>query len=327
MGRLGDSQATLKPESKKIFHVESEIALLDFLKERFPGIKNKPLRQRLAHHGVLVNGKVEVNAKSVLKPGQTVELTRGAIRPLPLPKGMVILHEDEDLIVIRKPENLLTMASETEKRKTAYFNLTNHVRYMSGRGDARIFIVHRLDLAASGLLVFAKNEKTKIALQENWNDADKIYVAVVEGRPPQEKGRIQSILKESPTHRMFSVKRREPDDGDEGDDPDDEEGQEAITDYRVIKGTPKKTMIEVRLITGRKNQIRVHCSENGFPIVGDHKYGLTKHPSGRGKRGRSRIGRLALHAWKLAFTHPGTGKRMSFEDKIPRDFFRALNQG
>ncbi|MBL8995574.1 MAG: RluA family pseudouridine synthase [Spirochaetia bacterium] len=318
----------MKPEhKKKVFHVESETPLLDFLKERFPGIKNKPLRQRLAHHGVLVDGKVEVNAKCILKPGQTVELTRGAIRPLPLPKGMVILHEDEDLIVIRKPENLLTMASETEKRKTAYFNLTNHVRYMSGRGDARIFIVHRLDLAASGLLVFAKNEKTKFALQEHWSDADKIYVAVVEGHPPEEKGRIQSILKESPTHRMFSIKRAEPDDGDEGDDQDvDEEGQEAITDYRVIKGTPKKTMLEVRLITGRKNQIRVHCAENGFPIVGDHKYGLTKHKSGRGKRGRSRIGRLALHAWKLSFTHPGTGKRMSFEDKIPRDFFRALNQ-
>ncbi len=252
---LQHKKKPVKTERKKIFKTRHDVLLLDFLREIFPGSKTKPLRQYLENHAVLVDGKVEVNAKKPLLMGQTVEITRGAIRPLPLPRGMVIIFEDDDLVVIRKPENLLTMASETEKQKTAYFVLTNYIRYQSGRGDARIFIVHRLDLAASGLLVFAKNEKTKFALQENWHDAEKIYAAVVEGHPPEEKGRIKSYLRESPTHRMFSVRREEDEDGEAvGNDEDD---QEAITDYRVVKATKKKTLIEVRLITGRKNQIRV----------------------------------------------------------------------
>lgn len=210
-----------------------------------------------------------------------------------------ILYEDGDLLVINKPAGLLSIASDKEKERTAYYWMTDYVRH--GNPDARIFIVHRLDRDTSGVLMVAKNEQMKQALQERWNELVQVrgYTAVVEGRLPESKGRIHTWLKETKTMLMYSSDR-------------DGEGLEAITDYEVIGTDLEYSLVDIRLRTGRKNQIRVHMKEQGCPVAGDKKYGAKTNP----------FHRLGLHAGVLEVEHPFTGKTLSFRAEIPSLFFR-----
>jgi len=206
-----------------------------------------------------------------------------------------LLFEDQDLIVICKPAGLLTIATEKERQRTAYAMLTEHVRRFRA---ARIFIVHRLDREASGLIVFAKTPEAKVALQKQFEDhsAGRTYLAVTEGRIPRDEFTVESLLAENAAFRCYSTR-------------DPAKGKRAVTHIKVLKRSPQRTLVEVRLETGRKHQIRVHLADEGFPIVGDPAYG-NKH---------SPIRRMALHGASLIFRHPHTGKTMTFTVPLPTD--------
>lgn len=214
-----------------------------------------------------------------------------------LPKGLLILHEDEDMLVVEKPAGMLTMDTEKGTSRTVYFYLTDYVRKGNSRSRKRIFIVHRLDRDASGILVFAKNEPAKRALQDQWHDATKKYLAVVEGHLANPTGTFRSYLIENKALKVFST-------------PDTAKGKLAVTGYSLLRKTPRRSLLEIDLLTGRKHQIRVHLAEAGHPIVGDKKYGTDVH-------GRTR---LALHALSLRFRHPKTGEVVAFETKHPESF-------
>jgi 23S rRNA pseudouridine1911/1915/1917 synthase len=208
-----------------------------------------------------------------------------------------IVFEDDDIIVIDKPAGLLTMATETEREKTAYAVL--RTRANRKKPSERIFIVHRLDREASGLLVFAKTIEAKERLQEQFksHSAGRRYCAVVEGRVEDSDFPIRSYLAENAAYRVYSTRKKGA-------------GKLAITHVHVVRRNPKNTLLEIRLETGRKHQIRVHLAEKGHPILGDKVYGSRTNP----------IRRLALHGEHLSFTHPRTGKRLEFDSRHPKSF-------
>jgi len=208
-----------------------------------------------------------------------------------------VVYEDDAVIVVEKPAGLLTMATDTEKSRTVYALLREAANRK--RPAEKIFIVHRLDREASGLLVFAKTIEAKERLQDQFKDhsAGRKYVVVVEGRVSPEKFTIQSYLAENAAFRVYSTKKKAL-------------GKIAITHVRVIHPNPKASLIEVRLETGRKHQIRVHLAERGHPIVGDKIYGSGMNP----------LRRLALHGAELEFRHPVTGRLMHFEAPVPKSF-------
>lgn len=217
------------------------------------------------------------------------------------PNGLTILYEDQDIIVVDKINGLLTMGTDREREKTAYFLLTDYVRKGNPRSRNRIFIVHRLDRDTSGILVFAKSEQAKRFLQDNWKEFTKKYVAVVNGALSQKEGVITSYLVENKAYRMYSVKNNE-------------KGKFSQTGFKVLKENVKFSLIEIDLITGTKNQIRVHFSENGHPVVGDKVYGVSEKG----------IKRLALHSLSLTLIHPFTKKTMTFETEIPSYFHQLV---
>jgi 23S rRNA pseudouridine1911/1915/1917 synthase len=206
------------------------------------------------------------------------------------------VYEDAYLLVVEKKEGLLSVATERQKERTAQHILQDYVRRTHRQN--RVFVVHRLDRETSGLMMYAKDEQTQRTLRDNWHDivVDRRYVTVVQGEMEKDADTVQSWL----TDRTFYVSSSPTDDG----------GKEAITHYKTIKRANGYSLVELQLETGRKNQIRVHMSDLGHPVVGDSRYGSEIDP----------IGRLALHAFKLCFYHPVTGELMEFETPYPSNF-------
>lgn len=211
-----------------------------------------------------------------------------------LPKGLEIIHEDRDILVVNKPSGLLTIATESEKAKTAYASLTDYVKKGNFKSKNRIFIVHRLDRDTSGILVFAKTESVKLNLQDNWDTTTKKYVAVTHGKWEKQEGTISSYLTENKALQVYSTK-------------DQSIGKLSHTQYKVLKDTINYSLVEINLLTGRKNQIRVHFADEHHPIVGDLKYGDDK----------KKYLRLALHSLSIRFKHPYSGNEIFFETAIP----------
>ena len=277
--------------------------LLDALASLFPDSSKSTLRQMLATGRVHVNGEIEKYARCNLDPGDFIDVADKAIPP-ELPDGLTLLHEDDDVMVVLKAEGLLTVATarETETTAQAYLNA-----YLKKKGKDRIHVVHRLDRETSGVLVFAKRFEAREALKEQFaiHSTERVYIAIIEGILDPPVGTIASYLRERKDLRMESV----PD----GDHPD---AKYAVTHYETMRSDARYSELEITLETGRKNQIRTHLAEGGHPIIGDRFYGSAVNP----------IGRLALHAKFLAFTHPRSGKRLAFTAPVPRSFrelFRA----
>ncbi len=220
-----------------------------------------------------------------------------------LPKGLAILYEDKDILVVDKPAGLLTVATEREKSRTAHFVLTDYIRKGCGRSRKRLFVVHRLDRDTSGTLIFAKSEEAMLRLKAQWKQTEKKYLAVVHGRCEKSSGTITSYLAEDKDYTVYST-------------PDSTKGKLSQTAYTVLRETKGFSLLEVDLLTGRKNQIRVHLAGIGCPIVGDTKYGKY------GKEDESQS-RLALHARSISFKHPFSGKKLTFEADVPV-FFTTL---
>ncbi len=218
------------------------------------------------------------------------------------PKGLTILYEDNDIIVVVKIAGLLTMGTDKEKQKTAYYALTDYVKHGNAQSKNRVFIVHRLDRDTSGILIFAKNEDAKFYLQNNWRNFSKKYYAVACGKFVNKEGVITSYLAQNKAYKVYSVKNPKL-------------GKFSKTGYKVIKESNKYSLLEIKLFTGRKNQIRVHLSEQAHPVVGDKSYGIADR----------KIKRLALHSTSLSVTHPSTHKEMTFTTEIPKYFNTLLN--
>lgn len=282
----------------KQFTVLEEDTLLPFLLSHVKNLSRNSIKSLLSKKQVSVNGKVITKFDHALMPGQRVEIApvgTTSVKP-PFP----ILFEDDSLLVIDKPAGLLSIATEGEKVKTAYHQLTAYVK--SKDPKARIFVVHRLDRDTSGLLLFAKREEVKRSLQEQWDDIveRRGYVAVVEGKPPQQVGTIQSYLHENKEHIVYSG-------GMQG-------GKKAVTNYEILNTNPTYSLLQIYLDTGRKNQIRVHMKDLSCPVAGDKKYGARTNP----------LGRLALHASELRIRRPDTGETLSFKVPAPRTFQRLF---
>ena len=269
--------------------------LLDALAALYPDSTKTTLRQLLQSGRVRVNGETEKNARRELDPGEIVEVGQKSVQPA-LPPGLAILHEDDDVIVVVKSHGLLTVATERERETTAQAYLN---AYLKEKGGERIHVVHRIDRETSGALVFAKNFAAREALKEKFaaHDVERVYIAVIEGELDPPKGTIRSHLRERKDLRMESVEAH----------PD---AKLAVTHYRTIESNGAYSLLEIRLETGRKNQIRTHLAEAGHPVVGDRMYGSTVNP----------LGRLGLHAKVLGFDHPRTGKRLVFTVPVPKSF-------
>ncbi|MFT4551030.1 MAG: RluA family pseudouridine synthase [Verrucomicrobiales bacterium] len=231
------------------------------------------------------------------KPKRDVKKKRGH-----QPRGIKILHDDRDILVVDKTSGLLTMSNEKERDRTAYSFLNDYVRKGVEKSNKRVFIVHRLDRETSGVLVFAKHEEAKHFLQDNWGDFQKTYYAVVHGKMSKPEGVIESYLAESGVHRVYAT-------------PDSKKGKLSKTGYKVIQEKENFSLLEINLLTGRKHQIRVHLSDAGCPVVGDKKYGTFAAID----KGLS-IKRLYLHAASLTIAHPHTKVQMSFSTGIPAGF-------
>ena len=273
---------------KMEYTVETGGPLLPFLLEREKGSRNR-VKALLARGQVSVDGETVTRHDHPLSPGQRVAVSPRAVEAPPFP----VLYEDGRLLVIHKPAGLLSMASDRERLRTAYRMATDYVRQRDP--GARVFIVHRLDRDTSGVLLFAKDEETKRAYQDNWDALVRRrgYLAAVEGRPPREADTVRTLLRENAAHKVYSVRSG---------------GKEAVTRYRVLRAGPRYALVEVELDTGRKNQIRAHMSELGCPVAGDRAYGAATDP----------LGRLCLHAHELALSAPFTGEERVFRAEPPR---------
>ncbi|MBS3681032.1 RluA family pseudouridine synthase [Ornithinibacillus massiliensis] len=279
------------------FKVNEPSELLAFLLQKMEGRSRNSVKSILTRGQVKVDDHIETKHNYPLQPGQVVSVLKNkvAVKESTL-IGMKILFEDNSIIVIEKDAGLLSIATETEKKNTALHQLMDYVKRRDPRN--RVFVVHRLDKETSGVMMFAKSEKVKRKLQDNWKELvqERTYVALVEGELKKPEGTVKSWLKESKTHKMYSVQ--------------DKDGQFAITHFRKIQSNKQFSLVEVNLETGRKNQIRVHLSDIGYPIVGDKKYGAKTNE----------IGRLGLHAKILSFHHPVTGQLMLFKSDMPKSF-------
>ena len=209
-------------------------------------------------------------------------------------KKLDILYEDKYMIIVNKPNNLLSISNRKEKDRTLFHYVFDYLH--SKNKNNRVFIVHRLDKDTSGIVIFEKDEKTKFYLQNHWNEIKRGYVAVVYGNIENKKGTLKNYLSETKTLYTYVT--------------DSKNGKLAITHYEKILENVKYTLLNLELETGRKNQIRVRLSNIGNPIVGDKKYGINKDP----------IRRMALVANYLEFYHPYTKEKIVIDIDIPNSF-------
>ncbi|MBI4947407.1 MAG: RluA family pseudouridine synthase [Bacteroidetes bacterium] len=284
---------------------EKQEELFSFLIAKFPQKSRTKIKSALTHKQVLVDGKAVSQYDFKLKPGQKVSLCNQKKVYLPAgrqgnPKGIDILYEDEDIIIVNKKSGILSVSTQNEKQNTVFHRLVEYLQ--QEERYSRPYVVHRLDQYTSGIMMFAKSEKIQEVLRNAWKDYidERVYVAVVEGRPAKEKGQMVSWLKENKMYRMYSSQA-----------PDN--GKKSITHYSVLQSNDMYSLVEVHLDTGRKNQIRVHFQDIGHPVAGDRKYGAKTDPCGR----------LMLHARSLVFKHPANHEKMEFDTGIP-DFFVKL---
>lgn len=281
------------------YTVHENIRLLDFIMKTMNGISRNKAKDILSGHGITVDRKNITQYDYELRPGMVVRISKHK-RNTELKNNYVkIVYEDKFLVVIEKNVGILSMVAETQQFsaktvldeyfKRRHFKCTAHV-------------VHRLDRDTSGLMMYAKDMETQRILEEHWQEivTDRRYVAVVCGKMEKEGGTIASWLKDNKAYVTYSS-------------PVDNGGKYAVTHYHTLDARERCSLVELKLETGRKNQIRVHMQDLGHPIVGDPKYGNGYNP----------IGRLGLHAYRLNFYHPITGERMEFETPFPT-LFRKL---
>ncbi len=290
-----------RPQST-LYRVKEQAELMDFLLKVMNGTSRTRVKSLLAHRMVSVDNAVTTQYNFPLQPGMVVSVSRiGDLHPFHSPQ-MDLVYEDRHLMVVDKHAGLLTVGT-ARQQDTAQVILNNYLEQK--KHGFHVHLVHRLDRDTSGLLVFAKDIPTQQEFVRNWQTGivtDRRYLAVVEGRMEQEGGTVHSWLTDHNTHVTSS--------------PVDDGGKEAITHFHVLNRSDKYSLVELKLETGRKNQIRVHLQDLKHPIVGDQKYGAKTNP----------IHRLALHAYRLCFYHPANMQLMNFETPYPDEFAQLIEK-
>lgn len=277
------------------YTVRGEATLLDWLLANLKESKSK-VKATLKNSGIKVNGKFRTQFDYPLHNGDRVSVSKSKKNNTFHSKFLKLVYEDQYLVVIEKNVGILSMAAghSTLNVKTVlddYFRRT--------RQHCTAHVVHRLDRDTSGLMIYAKDIQTEQILEHDWHNIvyDRRYVAVVSGEMEDDEGTVANWLKDNRAYITYSS-------------PVDNGGKYAVTHFHVLDRTATLSLVEYRLETGRKNQIRVHSADMGHPVCGDVKYGNGDNP----------IGRLCLHAYILCFYHPINHKRMEFETEIPADF-------
>ncbi|MEI7896722.1 MAG: RluA family pseudouridine synthase [bacterium] len=276
--------------------IQEPTTLLDHLFSQLQTASKTTVKNKIVHGNVRVNGKMVTNPAAMLKEGDAVEYVKQAVKINKVKPPYQVLFEDGAILVAVKPAGLLTIGDRGLGGTSFYQQMAAYVKENS-KGKERLFVVHRLDREVSGILLFAKSEKIQEEIKNHWMDTKKLYYALVEGQPKEDKGTIRSWLMEGHDQRVYSVQVQEG-------------AKLGITHYRVMDRTPDYALLEVELETGRKNQIRVHLSEMDCPVVGDRRYGADSTYERR----------IRLHAFYLSIRHPATGKLIDFKSKMPKGF-------
>lgn len=264
------------------------------LRLQFPTAKNQTLKQMVLDGRVTVNGTRAMKLSQPVAEPDVVRVDEGprARGPKVPIAPLTLVYEDEDLLIIDKPAGLLTSTVPREKRPTALAIVRRYVDATSPK--AQVGLIHRLDRDAGGLLVFSKSDLAYQSLKTQFfkHTVERVYEAIVRGSPNPKKGQIDSRLVERADGSVRSTDEHA-------------RGERAITDYEVVEQKDGLATVRITLHTGRKHQIRVQLSERGWPIVGDDVYG------------KGEPGGLRLRAVRLGFDHPKTGRRVSFESRVP----------
>lgn len=281
--------------------VREEMTLMDFLNVQMHGISRNRLKDILKGHGVNVDRKLVTQYDYQLRPGMVVSVSKHRRSTELSSKWIKIIYEDKDIIIIEKNAGILSMAA-TAKQFCVKTILDEYFQKRHFKCHAHV--VHRLDRDTSGLMIYAKSIEAAQILERDWKNRvfDRRYIAVVSGKMEREGGTIENWLKDNKVCVTYSS-------------PTDNGGKLAVTHYRVDMTADDISLVELRLETGRKNQIRVHMADIGHPVLGDTKYG----------NGRDPLHRLCLHAYRLFLYHPMTGVRMEFETPYPASFVNLFN--
>jgi len=282
------------------YSVDAVCGLLEFLEQKMPDSSRTKVKEILAHN-VFVNGRRNSQFNFQLQPGMTVSVEKLGMKDKYRPRELDILYEDAYLMVVDKHEGLLSYSKNTNDNTV--ITVLNKYLYLTHR-RCHAHIVHRLDRDTSGLMVVAKSKEVSRLFEADWKGIvyDRAYVAVAWGKVEPREGTIRSWLTDGEYCVLSS--------------PTDNGGKLAVTHYKVVKRSRRYSLLELRLETGRRNQIRVHLREEKHPVVHDPMYGY--------KDDISPIDRLALHAFKLGFVHPVTGKKMEFSTPYPPSFLKLM---
>ena len=290
-----------------------------FLRLTFPALSRGAIQRLIDEGHITINGK-PTKATHTPRAGEVVRIEIPEAKPAeakPEAIPLEIIFEDKSLLVLNKAAGIVVHPAAGNEEHTLVNALLHHCKGgLSGIGGvARPGIVHRLDKETSGCLVVAKNDETHASLSAQFagRTVEKIYIAIVCGAVPRDEGNIHAAIARHPTHRKRMAVR------------DEEDGRAAHTGYRVIERLNESTLVEAQLFTGRTHQIRVHFQHLGFPVAGDDTYGL-RQTKKLGEQTGYVAPRVLLHAHKLAFTHPRTGKTVSFKAPMPADMDAALKR-
>jgi tRNA pseudouridine32 synthase/23S rRNA pseudouridine746 synthase/23S rRNA pseudouridine1911/1915/1917 synthase len=274
--------------------ITQTISILDAVALLAPGSSKTAARSWIKEGRILIDGVSCTDSRQILNENQTIEL---GSKPRFAGGGLKILYEDRHIVVIEKPEGVLSVSTAFERDETAMSFLK--ARYKGGR----VYPVHRLDQDTSGVMLFALTEKARDAMKETFEKhaIDRVYLAIIEGHLDISAGTWSSYQNEDANYYVRNY-----------DDPS--KGKLAITHYKVLASSKWHSLVEFKLETGRKNQIRAHCQKAGHSVAGDKKYGAETDP----------VKRLCLHAAHLGFEHPITRKKMSFDAPVPEQFNKLV---
>ena len=302
MGRPHNHRVPRSDEKAVVREVKQPDKLLNFVMHCLDGISRNKAKSILSHGGVTVDGRVQTHVDFPLDEGCVVKISRHARPFAERTSHFHIVYEDRWIVVVDKQQGVLSMpvGAGSLNMKTL---LDRH--FTETRQRCTAHVVHRLDARTSGLMVYAKSVEIQQQMIADWHNTiiDRRYVAVVEGVMEEPQGKVESWLHD--TDSMIVVSS-----------PVDDGGKWAATEWELVEQAPMRALLYLHLLTGRKNQIRVHMADIGHPVVGDGKYGRQDDPGSR----------MCLHAFRLAFHHPVTGEALYYETPIPRYFGTALHK-
>lgn len=290
-----------KANKEAVYAVKEKTELLSFIQQTLQGISRNKAKSILVHGSVRIGRQTITKHDFILEPGMQVTISKSNPTQELRNRFVKIIYEDKWILVIEKQPGILSMGTSHHSFcvKTV---LDDYLKKKREKFSSHV--VHRLDRETSGLMIYAKSLEAEKILEENWHNivSDRRYVAVVQGKMEAKQGTLKSWLKDNKAYFTYSSQI-------------ENDGKLAITHFKTLASNDDYSLVELKLETGRKNQIRVHMQDLNHPIVGDIKYGSGSNP----------IGRLALHAYRLYFRHPMTNELMEFETPIPYKFKELVN--